>query len=156
MTLRKFHSVFPDNHQYDIFNALLICFPPLLSSDQARKWRSASTVDVLSRLLYVCSVTERCLFIHISNYECESKSNDFFFITGIITNTGTRIIHQNEAVYLWITFLLLNIVPVSLNSNVPPSNKGMNPCLVKFCWRFFELFHYYSFHFLVAGILLAS
>ena len=30
------------------------------------------------------------------------------------------IIHQNEAGHLWIQYLLLNIVTVSLNSNIPP------------------------------------
>ena len=43
------------------------------------------------------------------NYEGESKSNPILFRTGIITNTGTCIIHQNEAGPLWITILLLHI-----------------------------------------------
>ena len=47
--------------------------------------------------------------------------------TGIITDTGTCIIHRNKAGPLWITFLLLNIVTISLNSNVPPSNENMYP-----------------------------
>ena len=72
------------------------------------------------------------------NYEDESKSNAFFFRTGMITNTGTCIIHQNEAGPLWITSLLLNVVTISLNSNIPPSNESMYTCLVKFCWLFFE------------------
>ena len=60
-------------------------------------------------------------------YEGESKSNGFFFIIGIITDTGTCIIHRNKAGPMWITFLLLNIVTVSPNSNVPPSNENMYP-----------------------------
>ena len=63
----------------------------------------------------------------------KKKSNAFFFSKGIITDTGTRIIHQNEASPLWITFLLINIVIVSLNRNVTPSNRSMYPCRVKFC-----------------------
>ena len=43
--------------------------------------------------------------------------------TGIITSTGTCIIHQNEAGPLWIISLLLNIVTISLNSNVSLSGK---------------------------------
>ena len=65
------------------------------------------------------------------------EKNAFFFNTGIITDTGTCIIHQNEAGLLWIPFIRLNIVTVSLSSNVPPSNKSMYLCLVKFCWLFF-------------------
>ena len=49
----------------------------------------------------------------------------------MITDTGTSIIHQNEVRSLWITSLLLKIVTVSLNSNVPPSNEGMYTC--QFC-----------------------
>ena len=49
------------------------------------------------------------------------------------TDTGTCIRHQNEAGPLWITSLLLNIITVSLNSIVPPSNEGMCPCFIKFC-----------------------
>ena len=55
----------------------------------------------------------------VALYEFDSKRKDFFFSIGIITDTGTCIIHQNEAGCLWITSLLLNIVTVSLNSNVP-------------------------------------
>ena len=50
---------------------------------------------------------------------------------GIITTAGTCIIYKNEAGPQWITSLLLNIVTVSLNSNIPPSNESMYPCLVK-------------------------
>ena len=63
----------------------------------------------------------------------ESKSNNFFFRNRIITDTGICIIHQNEAGLLWITSLLFNIVTISLNSNVPPTNKSRYPCLIKFC-----------------------
>ena len=66
-------------------------------------------------------------------YEGESKSNSFFFTTGIITDTGTCIIHQNETGPLWILFLLLHIVTISLYSDVPPSNESIYPCLIKFC-----------------------
>ena len=38
------------------------------------------------------------------------KSNNFFFSIGIINDTGTCIIYQNEADSLWITSLLLNMV----------------------------------------------
>ena len=34
---------------------------------------------------------------HTHTHKDESKSNDFLFCTGIITYTGTCIIHQNEA-----------------------------------------------------------
>ena len=64
-------------------------------------------------------------------------------------------IHQNEADPLWITSLLLHIVTVFLNSNVPPSNESMYPCPVKFCWLFFEPLLHFRFHFLVTGILFA-
>ena len=66
-------------------------------------------------------------------YECEPNINAFFFCTGIITGKRTCIIHQNETGHLWIASLLLNIVTISLNSNVPPSYENMYPCLVKFC-----------------------
>ena len=62
------------------------------------------------------------------SYENESKSNAFFFSKGIIT----YIIHQNEVGPQWIISLLLNIVTISLNSNVLPLNESMYPCLVKF------------------------
>ena len=68
-----------------------------------------------------------------SIYKGELKSNAFFFSTRIITDTGTSIIHQNKDGSLWITSILLNIVTVSLNSNVPPSNESMYPCFMKFC-----------------------
>ena len=35
----------------------------------------------------------------------------------------------------------------------PPSNESMYPCLVKFCWLFFEPLQHCSFHFLVTGIM---
>ena len=38
--------------------------------------------------------------------------------------------HKKETVLLWIISLLLNIVTVSLNINVPFSNENMYPCLV--------------------------
>ena len=88
-------------------------------------------------------------------YKGESKSNAFFSITGIITDTGTCIIHQNEAEPLWITSLLLNIVTISLNSSFPPSNESMYSCHVKFCWLFFEPLHC-SFHFLITDIIFTS
>ena len=84
-------------------------------------------------------------------YEGESQSNAFLFNKGIIADTSTCTIYQNEASPLWITSLLINIVPVSLNSNVPPSNNY--PCDVEFCWLSFEPLHHCSFHFLVTGIM---
>ena len=63
--------------------------------------------------------------LRISIYEGESTNHTFFFGTGIITDTGTYIIHQNGR--LGITSLLLNIVTVSLKSNAPPSNESMIP-----------------------------
>ena len=80
-------------------------------------------------------------------YESESKSHAFFFITGVITNTGTCIIHQKEAGPMWITSLLLNIGTVSFNSNVSPSNESMYPCFIKLCGLFF--------HSLITGIIFA-
>ena len=65
------------------------------------------------------------------------KSNAFFFSIEIITDIGTCIIYQNEAGPLWITSLPLNIVIISLNSKVPPSNERMYPCLLKLCSLFF-------------------
>ena len=91
----------------------------------------------------------RCVFKGVFIYEGELKSSVLFFSAGIITDTGTCIIHQNKAGPLWITSLLLNIVIVSLNSNVPPSNESMYLYVVKFCWLFFEPLHRCSFHFLV-------
>ena len=35
------------------------------------------------------------IYIYICIYDGESKSNAFFFSTGIITDTGTCVIHQN-------------------------------------------------------------
>ena len=46
---------------------------------------------------------------------------------------------------MWISSLLLNIVSVSLNNNVPFSNENMYPCPVKLCWLFFEPLHPSSF-----------
>ena len=71
-------------------------------------------------------------------YDSESKSNAFFFSTGKIIDIGTCIIQENEAGPLWMTSLLLNIVTISLNSNVPLSNESMYACLIKFCLLFFE------------------
>ena len=89
-------------------------------------------------------------------YEGLSKNNVILFRTGMITNTGTCIIHPNKAGPLWIPFLLLHIVTVSLNSNVPPLNESMYPYPVKFCWLFFEPFLHYRFHFLITGIMFTS
>ena len=72
-----------------------------------------------------------------SNTRVSQKVMLFFFSTRIIINTGTCIIHQNEAGSLWIISLLLNIVTISFNSNVPPLNESMYLCLIKFCWLFF-------------------
>ena len=72
-----------------------------------------------------------------SLYECQSKSNTFFFNTEIITDTGACIIHETESGPMAIPSPLLNIVTVSLSSNVLPSNQRMFPCLVKFYWLFF-------------------
>ena len=52
--------------------------------------------------------------------------------------------------------LLLHIVTVSLNSNVPPSNESMYPCPVKFCWLFFEPLLHVRFYFHITGIMFAS
>ena len=49
----------------------------------------------------------------------------FSFSIGIITDTGTCIIHQNETDPLWIPSPLLNLVTVSPNYNVLPSNENM-------------------------------
>ena len=92
----------------------------------------------------------------LSYYVGESKSNAFCFSIGIITDTGTCIIYQNEAGLLCITSLLLNIVTISLNSNVPPFNKSMNPYFIKLCWRFFEALPSFGFHFLVTGLMFTS
>ena len=75
------------------------------------------------------------IYIYIYIHKGKSKSNVFFFSTGIIADTVFRtcIIHQNEAGSLWITSLLLNMVTISLNSNVPSSNVSMYLCLIKFC-----------------------
>ena len=45
----------------------------------------------------------------------------------IITDIETYISHKNEAGPQWITPLLLNIVAVSLNSNIPLSNEIIYP-----------------------------
>ena len=89
-------------------------------------------------------------------YKGDSKSNAILFKTGIITNTRTYIIHQNEAGHLWIGSLLPHIVTVSLNSNVPSSNESMYPRPLKFCWLFFGPLLHYRFHFLVTRIMFAS
>ena len=84
------------------------------------------------------------------------KSNAFFFSTGIVANTGTYIIHQNEAGSLSITSLHLNKVTVSLNNNFTPSNESIYPSIIKFCWLIFDPIRSSSFHFIVTGILFAS
>ena len=93
------------------------------------------------------------LYIYMYMYEGEWKSNTLFFSTGIITDTGTYTIPQNEAGPMWITSLLLNIVTISLDSNVSPLNESMCRSHVKFCGLFFEPHHYCSFHFLVTSIM---
>ena len=65
--------------------------------------------------------------------EGEPKNDAFFFSTGIITDIGTSIIHENATGPPWITSLLLKIVTVSLNSYVPSLNESMYPSLIKFC-----------------------
>ena len=115
-----------------------------------RKKNRTTTIIIISLLIATQNNAGR------TNYEGEWKGNAFFFNTGIVTNAGTCIIHQNEAGLLWITSLLLNIVTISLKSIVPSSNKSMYPSLVKFCWRFFEPLHHSSFHFLFTGIMFAS
>ena len=72
------------------------------------------------------------LCIHLHIYEGYSNSIAFFFNTRIIINAGTCIIRQNEAGLLWIAFLLLNIVTVLVNGNVPLSIQNKYPCLLKF------------------------
>ena len=81
------------------------------------------------------------------------KSNAFFFIIGIITDAGTCVIHQNEAGPPWITSLLLNIATERNGDYVSLSKERIYPCLVKFCWLFFEPLHQCSFYFLVTGIM---
>ena len=98
-------------------------------------------------------MTEALCEIYIRGWV--KKINAFFFNTGITTDAGIYIIHQNEVSPLWITSLLLNLVTISLNSNVPPSNESMYPCFVTFCWLFFEPLHHGSFHFLVNGLMFA-
>ena len=88
------------------------------------------------------------------NMRASQKVMALFYSTGIITNIGTCIIHPNEAGLLLITSLLLNIVTVSLTSNVPVSIESIYPCFVKFCWLFFEPLHHWCFHFLLIGCLL--
>ena len=73
------------------------------------------------------------IYIYIDTHtRISQKVLLFFFSTGIITNTRTYTIHQNETGPLWITSLLPNIVTLSLSSNVPPSNESMYPYLIKF------------------------
>ena len=82
--------------------------------------------------------------------EGESKSNTLFFSIRIIINTITCINHSSK--WSWfsvITSLHLNIVSVSLISNVTPSNENMYPWLVKLCWLFCNLLYPSCFHFLV-------
>ena len=93
-------------------------------------FRDDVSFHILSMLCYIFD----CF---IFRYEVKSKSNAFYF-RGIITDIETYIRHQNKACFLRITSLLHNIVIVSLNSNVRLSNENMYPCLVKFCWLFFE------------------
>ena len=93
---------------------------------------SASKIDFVSHPAHTKGVFENI-------YKGESKSNAFFFSTGIITNTGTCIIHENETDPQWFTSLLLNIVTISLNSSVPLLTESMYPCLIKFCWLFFRV-----------------
>ena len=83
------------------------------------------TLTHLRNIVYSWYVNTTLTYVHLqpSNhtqiYERESKSNALFFSTGIITDTGTCIIPQNEVAFLWIPSLPLNIVTVSLNSSVP-------------------------------------
>ena len=71
-----------------------------------------------------------CIFICIFIFECELKSNAFFFSTGIITDTGTCIIFQNEPGSLSITSVLLKIVTISISSKVPLLNESMSLCFI--------------------------
>ena len=97
------------------------------------------------------------IYIYIYKYTRVSKrSNVIFFSTWMITDTRACIIQQNRADLLWIISLFLNIVTISLNSNVPPSNESMYPYLVKSYWLFLESLYHCSFHFLVNGIMFAS
>ena len=70
------------------------------------------------------------LIIYVDNSLCEgeSKSNTFFFCTVITIYTGTCITHEKEDASRWITSLLINIVIVSPNNSVPPSNESIYPC----------------------------
>ena len=88
------------------------------------------------------TVNEHLFLTHPCVYIRGWVKNAVFFRAGIINDTGTGIIHQIEDSCLWITSQLLNIVTVSLNSNVPPSNESMYVSLVKFCWMFFEPLHH--------------
>ena len=87
-----------------------------------------------------------CVCVRI--YGESQKVMLFFRSTGIITTSRIYTIPQNEAGPLWITSLLLNIVTVSCNSNVLPSNESMYPCLINsvIC----SLSHF------ITGIMLAS
>ena len=89
-------------------------------------------------------------------YEGESKSNAFFFSQGMITFTRTCLTHQNKADSLWITSLLLNIVTVSLHSNVTTLNESMYPKLLKLRWLFFEPRHHCNFHSIITGMKSAA
>ena len=88
-------------------------------------------------------------------YEGESKSNAILFRTGIITNTGTCIIYQNETGPLWITSLLLHSHRFSQEQYSTFEWEHVS-LPVKFCWLFFETRLHYRFHFLVTGIIFAS
>ena len=113
-TLRGLGPALETLRQTDLFDQMI----------RHQKFRVASGICVNIRVNQLSSEPQ--------NYVCESKSNAFFLRTGITTNTGTCIIYQNEPALLWITFLLLNIVTVSLNRNVSSSNESMNLCFLKF------------------------
>ena len=73
-------------------------------------------------------------------------------INAYSADRGTCIIHQNEAGPLWLTSLLLNIVIVSLSSNVLLLKGSMYHYLIKFFWLFFKPLHHCSFHFFIKAI----
>ena len=72
-------------------------------------------------------------FFQLSLHVVESKIYAFFFSIDIMTNTGTCIMYHNQSGPQWITSLLLNIVTVCLNSNVPHPNESMYAYLKKLC-----------------------
>ena len=72
------------------------CYCTYLQNDQDMAYPTDLNNNQISLISQVLGEEFPLIYTHTYIYEGESKSNAFFFSTGIITDTGTCIIHQNE------------------------------------------------------------